>query len=150
MFKEIYDLDYTILRYSNVYGPRQDPMGEGGVVSIFVDRMLNGQAPIIYGDGEQTRDFIYVRDIVSANIAALSNGNGEFVNISCNTRNSVNELHKIINNILSSNIKPIYEDEREGDIKHSVMDNSKAKKILNWQPKYDLKTGLIKTIQYYT
>ena len=149
MFKEIYDLDYTILRYSNVYGPRQDPTGEGGVVSIFVDRMLNGQAPIIYGDGEQTRDFIYVGDIVSANIAALSNGNGELVNISCNTRNSVNEIKKIINDILDSKLKPIYKDERDGDIKHSVMDNSKSKKILNWQPEYDLNKGLRKTIKYY-
>ncbi len=149
MFKEIYNLNYTILRYSNVYGPRQDSTGEGGVVSIFVDRMLNGQAPIIYGDGEQTRDFIYVDDIVSANIVALSNGNGELVNISYNVRNSINSLYKSINNILGSNLKPIYKKEREGDIKNSVMDNSRAKKILNWQPEYDLKTGLSKTIKYY-
>jgi UDP-glucose 4-epimerase len=149
MYKHLYDLNYTILRYSNVYGPRQDPKGEGGVVSIFVDRMLDRENPVIYGDGKQTRDFVYVGDIVSANIQALNNGDNQLVNISCNTKDSINDLYQIINNILRSDMDPIYEVERDGDIRHSIMDNVKAKEIINWEPKHDLQSGLIKTIEYY-
>ena len=150
MYKDAYDLNYTILRYSNAYGPRQDPKGEGGVISIFVDRMIDSKKPIIYGDGEQTRDFIYVADLVSANIAALEKGDNELVNVSCNTRDSINELTEIINNILNSDLSPVYKDPKAGDIKHSELDNTKAEDILEWKPEYNLKEGLIKTINYYT
>ena len=149
MYNEVHNLDYTILRYANAYGPRQDPKGEGGVISIFVDNMLAGHNPVIYGNGEQTRDFIYVGDLVSANVAALNRGNNELVNISCNTRDSVNDLYRTINEILGMNLKAIYKDAKPGDIKHSVLDNSKAKKVLDWEPKNNLKEGLIKTINYY-
>lgn len=149
MYKEAYDLNYTILRYANAYGPRQDPKGEGGVISIFVDSMLEGNKPVIYGDGEQTRDFIYVEDLVSANITALNTGDNELVNISCNNRDSVNDLYKIINDILGSNLYPVYKAPKDGDIKHSVLDNTNAKNVLGWKPEYNLKEGLIKTIDYY-
>ena len=150
MYQQLYDIDYTILRYANVYGPRQDPKGEGGVISIFVDRMLDKKPPIIFGDGEQTRDFIYIGDIVKANIKALTNGDNELVNISCNTDNSINELYKIINEILATNIKPVYKKRKEGDIRYSYLDNTKAKKVLDWTPDYNLKVGLIETIGYYS
>lgn len=149
LYNEVYDLDYTVLRYSNAYGPRQDPKGEGGVISIFVDRMINGKKPIIFGDGEQTRDFIYVGDLVEANIVALEKADNELVNISCNTRASINELIRIINNILESNLSPIYKKEKAGDIRHSELDNTKAKNILAWKPEYSLKEGLIKTVNHY-
>ncbi len=149
MYRQLYNLDYTILRYANVYGPRQDPKGEGGVIAIFVDKMLNGERPVIYGDGEQTRDFVYVEDIVKANLKALTRGDGELVNISSNTQHSVNDVYRIINEILETNLEPIYKEERKGDIKHSFLDNSKARKVLNWEPEYDLLSGLNKTIDYY-
>jgi UDP-glucose 4-epimerase len=149
MYKQLYELDYTILRYANAYGPRQDPKGEGGVIAIFVEKMLFGESPIIFGDGEQTRDFIYVEDIVKANLKALTQGDGELVNISCNTRHSVNDLYRMINQILNTDLKPIYRDERIGDIRHSYLDNNRARKVLNWEPEYDLRAGLTKTIEHY-
>ena len=149
IYNDVHNLDYTILRYSNAYGPRQDPKGEGGVISIFVDRMFEGKEPIIYGDGEQTRDFIYVGDIVSANIAALNNGKNQLINISCNIRDSINDLYKTINEVLGKNLSPIYKKAKSGDIKHSVLDNTKAKNILDWSPNNNLKEGLIKTINHY-
>lgn len=149
MYKDTYNLDYTILRYSNAYGPRQDPKGEGGVISIFVDRMMDGEKPIIYGDGKQTRDFIYVDDIISANIAALEKGENKLVNISCNTRDSINKLTEIMNNILDSKLSPIYKKAKPGDIKHSELENIKAKNVLGWKPKFKLREGLIKTIDFY-
>lgn len=149
MYKRLYSLDYTVLRYANVYGPRQDPMGEGGVVPIFVDWMLTGQRPIIHGDGEQTRDFIYVVDIVDTNLKALEAGDNHIINVSCKQNYSINYLYKTINQILGTKIKPIYREERKGDIRHSYLDNKKAKKILDWKPEFDLCSGLIQTIIYY-
>ncbi|MFW6029788.1 MAG: NAD-dependent epimerase/dehydratase family protein, partial [Halanaerobiales bacterium] len=149
IYKDLYEIDYTILRYANAYGPKQDAKGEGGVVSIFVDRMIAGERPIIYGDGNQTRDFIYIEDIVEANIKALSKGDGEIVNISCNTQDSVNDLYKIVNEIIKNDIKPIYKKERKGDIRYSYLDNTKAKEILNWLPAFNFKQGITYTINYY-
>ena len=149
MYSDIYELNASILRYSNVYGPRQDPKGEGGVISIFVDKMLDNEKPIIYGDGEQTRDFIYVEDIVSANLAAINKDKTEVYNISCNKKNSINDLATIINKILDTNFSPIYKEARPGDIRHSVLDNNKALNSLAWKPQYDLEQGLKETITYY-
>lgn len=149
MYNDLYNIDYTIFRYANVYGPRQDPKGEGGVISIFIDKMLAGEAPIIFGDGKQTRDFIYVADIVKANIMALTAGSAKTLNISCNIQVSVNDLHRMINEVLGTKIGIVYQGERKGDIKHSCLDNSNAKKYLNWQPSYNLREGLRNTIEYY-
>ncbi|MBM7622993.1 SDR family oxidoreductase [Sporohalobacter salinus] len=148
-YKQLYDLDYTILRYANVYGPRQDPKGEGGVISIFVDAMLEGKKPTIFGDGQQTRDFIYVKDIAQANLAALKRADNKVLNISCHTQTSINELVTEMNQILGSNLEADYEDERPGDIRHSYLTNQKAIKQLDWQPEYDLETGLRRTLTYY-
>lgn len=149
MYSGQYDLTYTIFRYSNVYGPRQDPLGEGGVISIFVDRMLNGKRPIIFGDGEQTRDFIFVKDVVKANILALSQGDNQLVNISCNIQNSINELYRTLQKIIDSDLKPCYKPERSGDIRDSCLDNTRGRKILNWEAEYDLYQGLVETVKYY-
>ncbi|WP_028402782.1 SDR family oxidoreductase [Ectobacillus panaciterrae] len=149
-FSQLYDLKYTILRYANVYGIRQDPKGEGGVVSIFVDKLLNNESPFIFGDGEQTRDFINVKDIASANLAALNKGHNNTFNISCNTQTTVNELLSMMNQILDKNVRPIYRDPRPGDILHSYLDNQKAKTVLGWNSEIDLYGGLKETIQYYS
>lgn len=148
-FSDLYGLRYTILRYANVYGVRQDPKGEGGVVSIFLDRLLKGQASVIFGDGEQTRDFIYVKDIAAANLAALDNGDGEIVNVSTNLPVTVNELYRQMRSILDSSLEADYGPERKGDILHSYLNNEKACSLLDWKPRYSLEQGLRETVEYY-
>lgn len=149
VYKELYGLEYTILRYSNIFGPRQDVTGEGGVIAIFINKLLNGETPVIFGSGEQTRDFLYVEDVADANHKALYNGNGETINISTNTRISINQLYSELTKILKLNLKPQYSKIRPGDILHSSLDNEKAKKIINWQPKYKFIEGIEETIKYY-
>ncbi|MEK4621800.1 MULTISPECIES: NAD-dependent epimerase/dehydratase family protein [Priestia] len=149
IFSNMYGIKYSILRYANVYGIRQDPKGEGGVVSIFIDKMLNNASPVVFGDGQQTRDFIYVSDVADANLAALSNGDNETFNISCNQRTSVNELISLMNSLTEQSLRPTYKENRDGDIKHSCLDNKKALNNLAWSPKYSLEEGLRKTIHYY-
>jgi UDP-glucose 4-epimerase len=149
IFAELYGLRFTVLRYANVYGIRQDPKGEGGVVSIFVDKLLKGERPIIYGDGEQTRDFIYVEDVAAANLAALSRGDGEILNIGTGKPTSVNELLRLMNELNGTNIPPIYHSERPGEIRHSYLNNEKARQELGWQPMVSLRKGLKKTLDYY-
>ena len=145
-------LNAICLRYFNVYGPRQSPKSEyAGVISKFIEKMINGERPIIYGDGEQTRDFVYVKDVVNANILAMESEkvkSGVF-NIGTGNETSINELVRTINEILEKNIEPIYEPAREGDIKRSVADITKAKRKLGYKPRYTLKDGLKKTIEWY-
>jgi UDP-glucose 4-epimerase len=148
-FSELYNLKYTILRYANVYGIRQDPKGEGGVVSIFVDKLLNNEQPTIFGDGKQTRDFIYVEDIALANLAAIYSGDGEIINISMNQPTSLIELLKMMNEICSTSIKAVYMEARQGDIRESYLNNTKAKQILSWEPIYSLYEGLRLTLEFY-
>ena len=141
--------DFTILRYANVYGIRQEANGEGGVVSIFIQKMLNNTCPIIYGDGEQTRDFIYVEDVVSANLASLTLGSRGIYNISSNSQTSINELVNEINILLNSNLHSQKKENRQGDIIHSRLNNQLALNDLGWKPIYTLREGLRKTIEYY-
>ncbi|HCD08834.1 MAG TPA: UDP-glucose 4-epimerase [Thermoanaerobacter sp.] len=149
VYRQLYGLKYTILRYANVYGIRQDPKGEGGVISIFIDKMLKGERPIIFGDGNQTRDFVYVKDVAKANLLALERGDNEVVNISTNKPTSINELVEIMNKIMNTSLKPIYAEPRKGDIIHSYLDNKKALDVLGWKPEYSLEEGLRETIEYY-
>ena len=149
VFASIHGFDYTVLRYANVFGPRQDPKGEGGVVSIFTDRLLSGQQPKIFGDGEQTRDFVYVKDIASANVAALTHGNGEIINVSTNIKTSVNDLFQIMRDISGASVEADYQPARVGDIDHSYLDNHKAISLLEWKPAYTVESGVKETIEYY-
>ncbi len=149
MYQHLYGLDYTILRYANVYGPRQDPKGEGGVVSIFVDKMLAGQKPVIFGDGEQTRDFIHVYDIANANLLALENADNKLINISIANRDSINYLVELLNDLVPQQVEAIYKKAREGDIIHSCLANAKAKELLGWEPRFELKSGLEQTVAFY-
>lgn len=148
-FSDLYGLRYTILRYANVYGIRQDPKGEGGVVSIFLDRMLKGEIPTIFGEGEQTRDFIYVKDIASANVAVLDKGDGEIMNVGTNLPVTVNELFRQMKEVLNASLKPNYGPERKGDILHSHLSNEKILRVVGWKPQYTLERGLQETADYY-
>lgn len=147
--KELFDLDYVILRYSNVYGPRQTTGGEGGVISIFTNQVINNEQPVIYGDGSQTRDFIYVEDVASANLQALRfEGSGIF-NISITTSSSINQLYSIIQSFSQNDTYPIYKTPKSGDIKESLLCNKVSIKKLDWKPVYSLPKGLANTYDYY-
>ena len=144
-YGELYGLDYTILRFANVYGPRQDPTGEGGVVSIFVDKLLRGEPVIINGDGEQTRDFIYVEDVAAANVAALTLGSGEVLNIGTGCPTSINELWNTLSGLTGTAARAIHRENRARDIRHSCLANSKARRLLEWEPRFALRDGLERT-----
>ncbi|SDF28377.1 UDP-glucose 4-epimerase [Fontibacillus panacisegetis] len=148
IFHELYGLEYTVLRYANVYGPRQTPKGEGGVVSIFMDRIRKGLPLVIFGDGEQTRDFIYVKDVVEGNLAAITRGNGQIIQLGTAISTSINDLMLKLRNIHGQNLVSTYQQERSGDIKHSCLNNVRALQDLKWQPKYDLNRGLQDTYDY--
>lgn len=149
IYKEQYDLDYTALRYANVYGPRQFAGGEGGVIAIFINRILQGEPPIIYGDGQQTRDFIYVEDIARANLAAMESIGSGIFNISCCQQTSLLELVEKLKKIADKDFGVKYDEPRKGDIRHSCLSNKKAKERLDWQPQYNLEAGLKQTVEYY-
>jgi len=147
-----FKLKSVALRYFNVYGPRQSPTSEySGVITKFISKMVRGERPVIYGDGRQTRDFIYVDDVVNANMLAMSKKEavGEVFNVGTGTQTTPNELVETINEILGTSIEPAYEPARQGDIRFSYADISKARKMLGFEPKYSLKDGLKKTIEWF-
>jgi len=148
-FSEIYGLRTVCLRYFNVYGPRQDHTSEySAVVPKFIMRVLNGQPPVIHGDGEQTRDFVFVRDVVRANILAMERGEGVF-NIACGRKVSVNELAHRIMEIAGVKLDFVYSSSVAGDVRHSLADISMAKKRLGYEPVYDLEEGLEETMRWF-
>ncbi|PJN89722.1 NAD-dependent epimerase/dehydratase family protein [Bacillus sp. mrc49] len=148
IFHQLYGLEYTILRYGNVYGPRQTAKGEGGVVAVFLERIKKGLPLRIHGDGEQTRDFIYVKDIVRANTASVNHGNQETIQVSTAQKTSVNQLLNMLTQIHGSAVETLHSVERTGDIKHSCLDNRKARQSLNWDPKTDIFQGLSETYSF--
>jgi UDP-glucose 4-epimerase len=149
VFSNLNNLDFTILRYANVYGIRQDPKGEGGVISTFMNSLLKKQPLYIFGDGSALRDYIFVEDIVDANIAALSSGGKEIFNIGTGVYTSVKELAENMMDIIGLKCNIEYASARKGDIANSYFNINKAKNKLNWSPRFSLKDGLKKTIEYY-
>lgn len=149
LYQTLYGLDYTILRYGNIYGPRQTAKGEGGVIAVFMDRIKNGTSLKIHGDGKQTRDFVYVEDVVKANIAAMTRGNNEIFHVSTNKPTSINDLAEILIQLHPESLETVHSDSRTGDIKHSCLLNNKCCKELGWKPEFSIMTGLEKTYQYY-
>jgi len=148
-YERIYDLKYTALRYGNVYGPRQDPYGEAGVVAIFSGEMLNNDEVNIFGDGEQLRDYVYVEDVVRANILCLENGDNEIFNIGTGKSTSVNQLFSEMSKLTHYARKPVFKPARPGELIRSSLDAGKAKHKLGWEAKVDLREGLEKTIDFF-
>ncbi|MBR4126709.1 MAG: NAD-dependent epimerase/dehydratase family protein [Alphaproteobacteria bacterium] len=143
-------LDYIIFRYANVYGPRQDPHGEAGVVSIFIEKMIKNLPLEIHGDGEQTRDFVYVADVAEMNCrAVLSPASGVVLNVSTNTQTSVNGLFARIKENTDYTLAPVSAPSRAGDIKHSVLNNALALKTLGFKPETALTDGLKETVAFF-
>ena len=142
-------LDFVCLRHSNVYGKRQSSKGEGGVVAIFIDRILKREKPVIFGDGRQTRDFLYVDDAVTSAFLSLKSPPSSVYNFGTNKEISVNSLLSLISRVSGQTIKPNFRPFRPGEIIKSRVDFSRAKKELNWQPKYNLEEGLKKTAEWF-
>lgn len=150
-YKAVYGLNYVSLRYANVYGPRQDPFGESGVVAVFIQKMLNGERPVINGDGKQTRDFVFVGDVVQANILAITNNIAESIfNIGSGIETSVNQIFGHLKEIISPDIEEKHGPPKKGEQRRSVLECSNARKILHWLPKTSLIKGLKKTVEYFS
>jgi len=145
-----YGLNYCVLRYPNVYGPRQDPLGEAGVVAIFTGQMLAGEQVVINGDGEQERDFVYVGDCARANLAALDmTSNGEIFNLGCGKGSSINEIFACLRDLTGYARAPVNGPAILGETRRIYLDARKARRELNWQPQTSLQDGLAATVKYF-
>jgi nucleoside-diphosphate-sugar epimerase len=152
VFSRIYGLDTVCLRYFNVFGPRQDPHSQyAAVVPLFITKMLKGERPTIFGDGEQSRDFTSIENVVKANLLAAETGDlaGEVLNIACGDRITVNTLFDKIQNVFQTDIRPVYDEPRPGDIAHSFADITKAKRMLKYTPDVSFEEGLKRTILHF-
>ncbi len=148
-YREQYDVETVSLRYANVYGPRQNPHGEAGVVAIFANEMLTGGQPVIYGDGEQTRDYVFVRDVVRANRAALAyEGSGVF-NVGTGRETSVNELFRILRAATECDVKERHGPAKPGEQQRSVLGHEHTTDELGWAPRVDLDDGLQRTVDWF-
>ena len=148
-YKLTYGLQHVILRYANVYGPRQNPFGEAGVVAIFIEKMLTGGQPIINGDGKQTRDFVYVGDVVQANLLALDYPESDIFNVGTGKETDVNTIFRELNTIIGKDLREKHGPAKEGEQQRSVIDYSKIKKTLGWEPRVSLEEGLRETVTYF-
>ena len=148
-YEQQYGIDYVALRYANVYGPRQNPHGEAGVVAIFAQRLLGGGQPVIYGDGEQTRDYVFVGDVVRANLAALGyEGSGTF-NVGTGAETSVNELFRLLRQEIDPDVPEEHGEAKPGEQKRSVLDYRRAEEALGWSPRTSLAEGLEETVAWF-
>jgi nucleoside-diphosphate-sugar epimerase len=152
VFNECYNLETLSLRYFNVFGPRQDPTSQySAAIPAFVTSILRDEPPTIYGDGEQTRDFTYIDNVVHANLLAAKadRTRGEVVNVACGERVSVNQIIRQINDLLGRDVSPTYVDARPGDVKHSLADISRAKAVIGFEPIVSFDEGLRRAIDWY-
>ena len=159
-YRKTYGLNYLSLRYANVYGARQDPYGEAGVIAIFTQQMLRGKRPKIFGDGNQLRDYIHVSEVVNVNLLAsqkIESLNGRKAsspddlayNVGTGKGSSVNLLYQLLAEIIGFKVQPIYAPERKGEIRRIFLNTDKAKKELDWQPQLNLREGLGKTVSWF-
>ena len=149
LYRQNYGLDYTILRYPNVYGPRQDPHGEAGVVAIFAGQMLRGEQPVIHGDGEQERDFVHVGDCARANLLALEAGRNGVYNLASGRGTTINALYKMLAAIVGFERAPVYGSARTGETRRIYLTAEKAGRELGWEPSIGLAAGLEQTVAYF-
>ena len=148
-FTDLYGLQTAALRYFNVFGQRQDPNSQyAAAIPNFIDRILKGERPVIYGDGEQSRDFIYIKNVVDANIKVCESTKTGIFNIGHGKKTTINELVSIINEVMETEVEPVYEDARVGDIKHSLADVSKAKSF-GFEPEDNFREELKETVRWF-
>jgi UDP-glucose 4-epimerase len=152
MFTRLYGFETVVIRYFNVFGPRQDPSSPySGVISVFSTALIEGRRPTIYGDGEQTRDFTYVANVVDGVLRAAEapGASGEVINVATGGRISLNTLFKTMRDVIGGRVEPIYLESRAGDVRDSQADIAKAKKLLAYEPIVSFDDGLKKTIDWY-
>jgi len=149
MYRENFGLSYTVLRYPNVYGPRQDPLGEAGVIAIFTERMLRGEPVTINGSGEQERDFIYVEDCVSANLLALQGGDGREYNLGWGIGITVNQVFHSLKEIIGYPLDAIHGPAKTGETFRIYLDTARIRAELNWTPRVPLEEGLERTVRFF-
>lgn len=148
-YKEVHGIDHVILRYANIYGPRQNPQGEAGVVAIFAKKMIQGQRPIINGDGKQTRDYTYVGDVVKANLFALKHAGSDIFNIGTGIETDVNEIFHILRGFLNPSCPEEHGPAKQGEQRRSVISAKKIQQQLGWSPRTMLSEGLRLTGEYF-
>lgn len=148
-YNHVYGLDYVVFRYANVYGPRQNPFGECGVVAIFTDKMLKGKLPLINGDGKQTRDYVYVGDVVKANVLALNAKGPVIYNIGTSVETDVNYIFDKVNEYAGTGYKENHGPPKKGEQRRSVLSYEKIRNELGWVPEIDMAKGLELTIDYF-
>jgi UDP-glucose 4-epimerase len=149
-YKTIHGLDFTVLRYPNVYGPRQDPNGEAGVVAIFTVTMLRGARPTIFGDGTKTRDYCYVSDIAGANVLALERGSGGLYNLGRGLQVTDRQVFETVRAAVgAADLEPVYAPERPGEVRHVALDARLAARELNWSWQIDFENGVANAVAYY-
>jgi nucleoside-diphosphate-sugar epimerase len=152
MFTRLYGLETVTIRYFNVFGPRQDPSSPySGVISVFISAACQGKAPTIYGDGEQTRDFTYIANVVDGVLRATQarDASGEVINVATAGRISLNKLFEVIRDLVGINVQPKYAEVRAGDVRDSQADIGKARRLLNYEPSVSLEEGLKRTVAWY-
>ena len=148
-YQRVSGLQAVSLRYANVYGPRQDPEGEAGVVAIFIQKMLNNEQAVINGNGRQTRDFVFVDDVVEANLAMMGQETQGTYNVGTGVETSINDLFRILIQHTNSTCKEIHGPAKKGEQARSVIDNTKLRHEISWEPRADLSDGLKKTVEYF-
>lgn len=146
-YNKVHGLDFVALRYGNVYGPRQDPRGEAGVIAIFISRILRGEPCIIFGDGQKTRDYVYVEDIAKANLLALS-ASGIY-NLGTGNETSVLDLVEILKKVSGKDFPVMFDEERKGEINRITLSSEKARKVLGWTPSISLEEGISSTWKWF-
>lgn len=152
LFARLYGFDFVATRYFNVFGPRQDPSSPySGVISLFITALAEGRAPTIYGDGEQSRDFTYVANVVDGVLRACHapGVKGEVINVATSGRITLNELFATLRTLLGADVTPVYAEARAGDVRHSQADISKAARLLGYRPTVDFEEGLTRTVAWY-
>jgi len=148
-YSMVSDLQYALMRYANVYGPRQNPHGEAGVVAIFAKKLLAGEQPVINGDGKQTRDYVYVKDVVRANLLALEHPNNDYFNVGTGIETDVNEIFSLLRNAAGSEARGFHGPAKAGEQMRSVLSYKKAKEVLGWEPQTDLRQGIAETMAFF-
>lgn len=148
-FRDAAGLEFVSLRYANVYGPRQDPSGEAGVVAIFTQKMLLKDQPVINGTGRQTRDFVYVDDVVEANVAALSKTARGIYNVGTGQETTVNELFEILTKLIDPGVREVHGPSKKGEQWRIALDSGRLRRELDWEAKVSLEEGLARTVEYY-
>ncbi|MGH2575437.1 MAG: NAD-dependent epimerase/dehydratase family protein [Ignavibacteria bacterium] len=148
-YNHVYGLDYVVLRYANIYGPRQNPFGECGVIAIFTEKILNNTQPLINGNGEQTRDYVYIDDVVNANMLSLNSNSSSVFNIGTTVETSVNYIFKKINEFAGSNFNEKHGPAKKGEQKRCQLSYKKINDELGWSPKVNIDKGLKLTLDYF-